>query len=59
MSLPGTVIGGEGGRFVELFGYSALYVAAFVLALPGMCLIPFVPLGESERGVLRGSAERC
>ncbi len=59
MSLPGTIIGGEGGRFVELFGYSALYVAAFVLALPGMCLIPFVPLGESERGVLRGSAERC
>lgn len=50
MSLPGTIIGGEGGRFVELFGYPALYVMAFLLAVPGMCLIPFVPLGERESG---------
>jgi PAT family beta-lactamase induction signal transducer AmpG len=49
MSLPGTVIGGEGGRFVELFGYTALYLMAFVMALPGMCLIPFIPLGDGDR----------
>ncbi len=42
MSIPGTVIGGEAGRLVELMGYTNLYILAFVLSIPGMCLIPLV-----------------
>lgn len=49
MSVPGTLIGGEAGRLVELIGYTNLYIAAFVLSIPGMCLIPLVPIrGEYE-----------
>jgi len=44
MSVPGTLIGGEAGRLVELMGYTNLYIAAFVLSIPGMCLIPLVPI---------------
>ena len=50
MSVPGTIIGGESGRIVELIGYTNLYILAFVLSLPGMLLIPLVPLaGETKR----------
>ncbi len=52
MSIPGTVIGGEAGRIVELIGYTNLYILAFVLSIPGMCLIPFVPIrkeGEASQ----------
>ncbi len=42
MSIPGTIIGGEAGRLVELIGYTNLYILAFVLSIPGMCLIPLV-----------------
>ncbi len=49
MSVPGTLIGGEAGRLVELIGYTNLYIVAFVLSIPGMCLIPLVPIrGESK-----------
>jgi PAT family beta-lactamase induction signal transducer AmpG len=48
MSIPGTVIGGEAGRIVEAIGYTNLYILAFVLAIPGMCLIPFVPIREES-----------
>jgi MFS transporter, PAT family, beta-lactamase induction signal transducer AmpG len=44
MSIPGTVIGGEAGRIVEMMGYRNLYIAAFVLSIPAMCLIPIVPI---------------
>jgi len=44
MSIPGTIIGGEAGRLVELIGYTNLYVLAFILSLPGMFLIPYVPI---------------
>jgi PAT family beta-lactamase induction signal transducer AmpG len=51
MSVPGTLIGGEAGRLVELIGYTNLYIIAFVLSIPGMCLIPLVPIrSESEVG---------
>jgi PAT family beta-lactamase induction signal transducer AmpG len=51
MSVPGTLIGGEAGRLVELIGYTNLYIIAFVLSIPGMCLIPLVPIrNESEVG---------
>lgn len=46
MSIPGTLIGGQAGGLVELIGYTNLYIIAFVAAIPGMCLIPFVPIRE-------------
>ncbi len=44
MSVSGTIIGGEAGWIVESIGYTNLYIVAFILAIPGMCLIPFVPI---------------
>ena len=46
MSIPATAIGSVGGLLVEFLGYTNLYVLAFVAALPGMILIPFVPIRE-------------
>jgi PAT family beta-lactamase induction signal transducer AmpG len=46
MSIPGTIIGGQGGVIVEAIGYTNLYILAFVSSIPGMCLIPFVPMKE-------------
>lgn len=46
MSIPGTLVGGQGGILVEAIGYTNLYILAFVVAIPGMCLIPFVPMKE-------------
>ena len=46
MSIPGTLLGGAAGGFVERYGYTNLYVWAFIAAIPGMCLIPFVPIRE-------------
>jgi MFS transporter, PAT family, beta-lactamase induction signal transducer AmpG len=46
MSIPGTLVGGQAGRIVESIGYTNLYIIAFVAALPGMALIPFVPMKE-------------
>jgi PAT family beta-lactamase induction signal transducer AmpG len=46
MSIPGTLIGGQAGWIVETIGYTNLYILAFVAALPGMVLIPFVPMRE-------------
>jgi PAT family beta-lactamase induction signal transducer AmpG len=46
MSIPGTLVGGQGGVLVEAIGYTNLYILAFVAAIPGMCLIPFVPMKE-------------
>lgn len=46
MSIPGTVLGGAAGGFVESYGYTTLYVWAFIASIPGMCLIPFVPIRE-------------
>lgn len=44
MSIPGTIIGGQAGWLVERIGYTNLYILAFVVAIPGMCLIPRVPI---------------
>jgi PAT family beta-lactamase induction signal transducer AmpG len=46
MSIPGTLIGGQAGWIVETIGYTNLYILAFFAALPGMVLIPFVPMRE-------------
>lgn len=46
MSIPGTLIGGQAGGLVEWIGYTNLYIIAFVAAIPGMCLIPFVPIRD-------------
>ncbi len=47
MSIPGTLVGGQAGSIVEAIGYTNLYVIAFVASIPGMLLIPFVPMKES------------
>jgi PAT family beta-lactamase induction signal transducer AmpG len=46
MSIPGTLVGGQAGAIVEAIGYTHLYILAFIAALPGMALIPFVPIRE-------------
>jgi PAT family beta-lactamase induction signal transducer AmpG len=46
MSIPGTLVGGQAGAIVEAIGYTNLYILAFVASLPGMALIPFVPMRE-------------
>lgn len=46
MSIPGTLVGGQAGAIVEAIGYTNLYVLSFVAAVPGMLLIPFVPIRE-------------
>lgn len=46
MSIPGTLVGGQAGTIVEAIGYTNLYIIAFVAALPGMALIPFVPMKD-------------
>ena len=51
MSVPGTLIGGEAGRLVESMGYTNLYILAFVLSIPGMCLIPLVPIRKESEEV--------
>jgi PAT family beta-lactamase induction signal transducer AmpG len=48
MSVPGTLIGGEAGRLVEMIGYTNLYILAFALSIPGMCLIPIVPIRDDS-----------
>jgi len=48
MSIPGTLIGGQGGWIVERLGYTNLYILAFMASMPGMCLIPFVPIREEQ-----------
>lgn len=49
MSIPGTVIGGEAGRLVEYMGYTNLYIGAFILSVPAMCLIPIVPIQMRDK----------
>ena len=44
MSIPGTLIGSYAGKIVEGQGYLVLYIGAFLASIPGMLLIPFVPL---------------
>lgn len=51
MSIPGTVIGGEAGRIVEYMGYTNLYIGAFILSIPAMCLIPIVPIQVRDNEV--------
>jgi MFS transporter, PAT family, beta-lactamase induction signal transducer AmpG len=46
MSIPGTLIGGQGGVIVEAIGYTNLYIIAFMASIPGMAMIPFVPMRE-------------
>lgn len=46
MSIPATAVGSFGGLLVEWIGYTNLYIIAFFAAIPGMLLIPFVPIKE-------------
>ena len=46
MSIPGTLVGGQAGLIVEAIGYTNLFIIAFVASIPGMALIPFVPMRE-------------
>ncbi len=49
MSIPATVLGVFSGNFVEAFGYTTLFISAFVLTLPAMAFIPFVPLHSGTK----------
>ena len=49
MSIPATAVGSVCGRLVEEFGYTNLYILAFFAAIPGMLLIPFVPIREETK----------
>ena len=44
MSIPGTVVGGQAGVWVEKMGYTNLFIIAFLSSIPGMLLIPRVPI---------------
>lgn len=46
MSLFATFFGGFGGRMVEAMGWTSFFILAFVASLPGMALIPWVPLHD-------------
>ena len=46
MSVFATFFGGFGGRMVEAMGWVNFFVLAFVASLPGMALIPLVPLHD-------------
>ena len=46
MSLFATFFGGFGGRMVEWMGWESYFILAFVATLPGMALLPFVPLHD-------------
>lgn len=49
MSIPGTLVGGQAGVWVEAIGYANLFIIAFVSSIPGMMLIPWVPIrGERD-----------
>ena len=48
MSIPGTIVGSRAGAIVEAFGYTNLYIFAFLASIPSMLLIPFVPIREGE-----------
>jgi sugar phosphate permease len=50
MSIPGTVIGGLGGLIVEKYGYTNLYIFAFIAAVPSMILLPWAPIRAEEQG---------
>lgn len=44
MSIPGTLVGGQAGVWVEQIGYTNLFIIAFFSSIPGMLLIPKVPI---------------
>jgi PAT family beta-lactamase induction signal transducer AmpG len=46
MSLGGTLMGGMGGIFVELYGYINLFLFGFAASIPSMVLLFWVPMGR-------------
>jgi PAT family beta-lactamase induction signal transducer AmpG len=46
ISIGSSVLGGFAGQFVERYGYFDLFVGSFVLTLPSMILLFFVPLAD-------------
>jgi PAT family beta-lactamase induction signal transducer AmpG len=49
MSIGGTTLGSASGFFVSRIGYTNLYIAAFIVSLPALALLPYVPLEQHER----------
>ncbi len=57
--IPRTIAGATTGYLVEAFGYTAFFVGCFVLALPGMLMLPWVaPWGDdpSDRNPQSGAS---
>ena len=48
MSIPGTIVGGMGGRIVEALGYTNLYCIAFAAAIPSIVMVPWVPIRAEQ-----------
>jgi PAT family beta-lactamase induction signal transducer AmpG len=46
MSIPSRVIGGFGGQIVESIGYLQFFILAFIVSLPSMLLLFWVPIKE-------------
>lgn len=56
MSVGASVVGGFGGILVERIGYLGLFVAGFLMAIPSMALIPWIPHLEERAPVGRPPA---
>lgn len=48
MSLPSTVIGGFGGVIVDMMGYLNMFIMSFIISIPSMLLLFWVPLKDKE-----------
>ena len=48
MSIPGTIVGGMGGRIVEAVGYTNLYCIAVAAAIPSIVMVPWVPIRAEQ-----------
>lgn len=44
MTVGGTLFGASSGFLASWLGYGAFFGTSFLASLPGMCLIPFIPL---------------
>jgi PAT family beta-lactamase induction signal transducer AmpG len=46
MSVPANVLGGFAGRLVEQLGWVGFFILSFVVTVPSMVLIPWLPHKE-------------
>jgi PAT family beta-lactamase induction signal transducer AmpG len=49
MSLPSTIIGGFGGVIVNAIGYLSMFVMSFLISLPSMLLLLWIPMKDGDK----------